>query len=93
MVIRHPISGRKALYADPGYTQKIAGWTEEESKPLLHMLYGHATRPEYTYRFEWKPGSIVFWDNRCTCHYAVNDYEGDTRIMHRVTVEGVPLVS
>tara|TARA_A100001037_G_scaffold83142_1_gene75182 strand:+ start:1559 stop:2419 length:861 start_codon:yes stop_codon:yes gene_type:complete len=93
VVIRHPISGRKVLYVDPGYTQKIDGWTDEESEPFLKMLFAHATRPELTYRFQWKPGSIAFWDNRCTCHYAVNDYEGGGRVMHRVTVEGVPLVA
>lgn len=92
-VIRHPISGRKVLYVDPGYSQRIDGWTEQESEPFLKMLFAHSTRPELTYRFQWKPGSIAFWDNRCTCHYAVNDYEGGARVMHRVTVEGVPLAA
>jgi taurine dioxygenase len=92
-VIRHPISGRKALYVDPGYTQRVDGWSDEESSPFLKVLYDHATRPEHTYRFEWKPGSIAFWDNRCTLHYAVNDYQESERVMHRVTVKGVPLAA
>ena len=93
MVICHPISGRKVLYVNPGYTQRVVGWTEEECEPLLKMLYEHATRPEHIYRFEWKPGSVAFWDNRCTWHYAVNDYQGTERVMHRITVQGVPLES
>lgn len=88
VVIRHPISGRKALYVNPGFTVRIEGWTAEESAPLLQMLYRHATRPEHTYRFSWGPGSIAFWDNRATWHYAVNDYHGARRLMHRITIEG-----
>ena len=65
----------------------------EESKPLLDMLYAHGARPEYTYRFQWAPGSIAFWDNRITWHYALNDYPGARRLMHRITIEGEPLAA
>jgi len=92
VVIRHPKSGRKALYVNPGFTVRIDGWTDEESRPLLQYLYQHAARPEFSCRFQWGPGSIAFWDNRCTWHYALNDYPGQRRLMHRITVEGVPLV-
>ena len=88
IVIRHPISGRKALYVNPGFTLRVDGWTEAESAPLLGMLYAHAARPEHTYRFQWAPGSIAFWDNRATWHYALNDYHGARRLMHRITIEG-----
>lgn len=91
VVIRHPESGRKALYVNPGFTVRIDGWTDEESRPLLQYLYQHAARPEFSCRFQWGPGSIAFWDNRCTWHYALNDYPGQRRLMHRITVEGVPL--
>jgi len=91
VVITHPGSGRKALYVNQGFTVRFEGWTEDESKPLLHYLYQHGARPEFTYRFQWRPGSIAFWDNRCTWHYALNDYHGHRRLMHRITVEGVPL--
>jgi taurine dioxygenase len=91
VIIRHPDTGRKALYVNPGFTVQFDGWTEEESKPLLEYLYRHATRPEFTCRFRWQKGSLVFWDNRATWHYALNDYEGQRRLMHRITVEGVPL--
>ncbi len=88
VVIKHPISGRKALYVNAGFTTRFAGWTDPESKPLLNYLYAHAAQPEFTYRFEWEPGSIAFWDNRATWHKALNDYHGERRLMHRITVRG-----
>ena len=91
VVLRHPDTGRKALYVNPGFTLRFEGWTDEESKPLLDYLYEHAVRPEFVCRFQWAPGSIAFWDNPATWHYAANDYGGERRLMHRITVEGVPL--
>jgi taurine dioxygenase len=93
VVITHPDSGRKALYVNPGFTLRFDGWTSEESKPLLEFLYRHAARPEFGCRFVWRNGSIAFWDNRATWHYAVNDYQGQRRLMHRVTVEGCELTA
>ena len=91
VVITHPESGRKALYVNPGFTLHFDGWTEAESKPLLDYLYAHAVQLEHTTRFQWAPGSIAFWDNRCTWHYALNDYHGTRREMHRITIEGSPI--
>jgi len=91
IVVRHPGSGRKALYVNAAFTVRIVGWTDDESRPLLQYLYQHAARPEFSYRFQWREGSLAFWDNRCTWHYALNDYHGHRRLMHRITVEGVPL--
>ncbi len=91
VVIRHPISRRKALFVNPGFTLRFEGWSEAESAPLLQYLYQQASRPEHTYRFQWANGSIAFWDNRATWHYAVNDYHGHRRLMHRITVEGEPI--
>jgi taurine dioxygenase len=91
VVIRHPDTGRKALYVNASFTVRFDGWTEAESKPLLDFLYRHAARPELTCRFNWRPGSVAFWDNRATWHYAVNDYAGQRRLMHRITLKGVPL--
>ena len=88
VVIKHPVSGKKALYVNPGFTLHFEGWTEEESKPLLEYLYKQAVRLENTYRFQWEDGSIAFWDNRASWHYALNDYHGHRRLMHRITVEG-----
>lgn len=91
VVIAHPISGRRALYVNPAFTLRFEGWSVEESKPLLDYLYRQAARPEYTCRFRWAPGSVAFWDNRATWHYALNDYHGERRLMHRITLQGVPL--
>jgi len=84
----HPESGRKALYVNAIYTVRFEDMTAAESRPLLHFLYEHCTRPEFTCRFRWQPGSLAIWDNRCTLHYAVNDYDGERRLMHRTTVAG-----
>ncbi|MBT5602079.1 MAG: TauD/TfdA family dioxygenase [Gammaproteobacteria bacterium] len=91
VVIRHPLSGRKALFVNSGFTLRFEGWTEEESAPLLEMLYAAAIREPYITRFNWQPGSVVFWDNRATWHFAQNDYQGQRRVMHRTTIEGGPL--
>jgi taurine dioxygenase len=91
VAIRHPDTGRKTLYVNAGFTLRFDGWTVEESRPLLEMLYRHASRPEFTCRFRWREGSIAFWDNRATWHCAINDYQGSRRLMHRITVEGVPI--
>jgi taurine dioxygenase len=91
VVIRHPESGRPCLYVNANFTTHFQGWTEKESKPLLDFLYAHAARPEFQTRFKWEEGSIAFWDNRTTWHYALNDYQGERRLMHRITIEGVPL--
>jgi taurine dioxygenase len=84
----HPETGRKALYLNFGHTTRFAGWTEAESAPLLEFLFARQVQPEFTCRFRWEPGSLAFWDNRCTQHNPVNDYHGFRRVMHRVTLEG-----
>jgi taurine dioxygenase len=91
VIIRHPDTGRRTLFVNRSFTVRFDGWTEEESRPLLDYLIAHATRPEFTCRFRWAAGSIAFWDNRATMHNAVNDYHGHRRVMHRITIEGVPI--
>lgn len=93
VVIAHPESGRTILYVNPTYTVRFEGWTQQESAPLLQYLYQHAVRPEFVCRFNWREGSIAFWDNRSVMHYALNDYHGERRLMHRITVEGSPLAA
>lgn len=91
VVIRHPLSGRPALYVNCDFTVGIDGWTVAESAPLLQQLYAHCGRAEFVYRFGWEPGSLAIWDNRAVQHLALNDYPGHRRVMHRITLDGVPL--
>lgn len=84
----HPETGRKALYVNVAHTVGFAGMTEEESMPLLAFLFRQQIRPEFTCRFRWEAGSLAIWDNRCAQHYAMNDYHGHKRVMHRITLMG-----
>ena len=90
VVRTHPETGRKALYVNEMHTERLEDMTVEESQPLLQFLYEHSCRPELTCRFQWRVGSIAFWDNRCAQHLALNDYQGHHRLMHRVQVKGTP---
>jgi len=88
-VIRtHPVSGRKALYVNRGFTTKIAQLKRHESSALLEMLYQHIEIPEFQCRFRWKVRSLAFWDNRCVQHHAMWDYYPQRRHGHRVTIKG-----
>ena len=91
VVINHPSSGKPALYVNPAFTIRFEGQTREESLPLLAELYAHCMKKDFMTQFEWKPGSVAFWDNRSTWHWALNDYAGQRRIMHRITLEGCGL--
>ena len=87
LVRTHPETGRKSIYIG-GHVQRFEGMTDEESQPLVDFFMKHSTRPEFTCRVRWQTGTLTFWDNRCTQHFAVNDYPAETRIMHRITVCG-----
>ena len=83
----HPETGRKALYIG-GHSERLDGFSEAESQPLISFLRSHSVKPEFTCRFRWQPGAVALWDNRCTQHQAIADYAGQTRRMHRVTIAG-----
>ncbi len=88
-VIRtHPVTGRKALYVNRGFTKRIVGVPRDESAAILSYLYSHAEDPLYQCRFRWQPNSVAFWDNRCVQHRAMWDYWPHTRSGFRVTVAG-----
>jgi taurine dioxygenase len=81
-----PDTGRKSLYVSRAHTIRFDGMTEDESRPLIDWLQSHQTRPEFTCRVNWRPGTLTVWDNRCTQHSAINDYQGQRRLMRRITV-------
>ncbi len=85
----HPVSGKKALYVNTGFTKGFAGMPREESEPILNFLFQHSTRPEFIYRHKWRVNDMIFWDNRCAIHYALADYDFSVRRhIHRTTVAG-----
>jgi len=88
VVRTHPVSGRKALFVNEGFTTKINELSELEREAILKLLFAHATRPEYTIRWRWQENDVAFWDNRVTQHYAVDDYRPNRRVMHRATILG-----
>ncbi len=83
----HEETGRKVLYVNFIHTLTFKGWTEAESAPVLNFLFNHLKQPAFTARYKWAPGTLGVWDNRCSQHYAINDYQGHRREMWRVTVE------
>lgn len=91
VLIRHPETDQQALYVNGDFTTHFDGWTKQESLPLLDYLYRFATRPEFSCRFRWAPGSVAIWDNRLVQHFACADYLGQSRLMHRITVKGQSL--
>jgi taurine dioxygenase len=88
VVTVHPVTGRRALYVNPVYTTRFAGWTKDESAALLVHLYRHSINENFTCRLRWSVGTLAIWDNRCTMHNALNDYSGLRREMYRTSVKG-----
>jgi len=84
----HPETGRCALYFSAPHMDGFSGMSEEAGRELLGYLFGHATQPALTFRLKWQPGTLTLWDNRCVQHYALNDYDGEQRVMHRITIKG-----
>jgi taurine dioxygenase len=88
LVIRHPRTGRPALYANSVYTTGIDGMDPAEAASLLARLTAHATHPNFTCRLRWEPGMLTIWDNNATQHFAINDYAGERRELFRTSVKG-----
>ena len=88
LVRRHPETGHRALFLNPVYTTRLEDMIPAESRPLLDFLQQRAVREDNTCRLRWAPGTLVIWDNRCTQHLAINDYDGQRRLLHRTTVAG-----
>ena len=86
IVQHHPVTGRKFLFVNDGFTVHVVGMRATDSRRLLGYLFDHMNQPEFQVRFRWRDHSLVMWDNRCTMHYAVADYVPHYRCMHRITV-------
>ena len=93
VIIKHPVTNEPCVYVNGDFTTHFENWSREESFALLSYLYTFVTQPIFTARVVWEPGMVAIWDNRLVQHYATADYAGNTRLMHRITVEGVPLES
>ena len=83
----HPVTGKKALYVNEHFTRRVVETNATESEMLLSYLTGWVKNPRFTVRYHWTEGTIAMWDNRCTQHFVLNDFEGE-RIVQRVTVMG-----
>lgn len=88
LVRSHPETGRKALFASPGYTIGIEGMETEEAREILYPLFRHQSKPDFVYRHRWRENMLVMWDNRCLNHMATGGYQGYRRLLHRTTVAG-----
>lgn len=91
LVRAHPETGRKALFVGAYKVRRIVGFTADEGRPLLQFLCDHAAQPRFVYRHRWQQGDLLVWDNRCTNHMAVGDFDrSQIRHMERTTVMGSP---
>ncbi len=88
VVRTHPVTGRKGLFVNEGFTTRILELSEKESDAVLRFLVAHIARPEFTVRWRWRPNDFAFWDNRLTQHYATADYLPHRRVMNRATIVG-----
>ena len=85
--LTHPVTGRKVLYANPGYSVRINELPERESDAVLEQLFAHQLQPKFRYTFHWHPGDVLMWENIGTIHNAVADYRADEhRLIKRCQV-------
>lgn len=83
----HPETGEPALFLG-GFAQRLVGMSLRESRPIIDVLQSYVGRPENQVRWRWRPGDVLIFDNRCTQHYGVNDYDDHQRVLHRVSING-----
>ncbi|MFA7668696.1 MAG: TauD/TfdA family dioxygenase [Burkholderiaceae bacterium] len=87
VILNHPVSGRPALYVNPGFTTRILELSAAESDAVLKMLFEHSTRPEFLYRHQWRLHDVAMWDNFSNMHFAVANYKAHGwRLLNRTTV-------
>ena len=83
----HPVTGRKVLYVNEHFTRRIVEMNATESEAILNYLTRWVSNPRFTVRYRWSAGTVAMWDNRCTQHFVLNDFEGE-RVIQRVTIMG-----
>lgn len=89
VIISHPVSGKKSLYVNAGFTHRIVGMAEAESRALLDRLFAHAARDEFVHTHRWNEGDVVMWDNFSVQHRAIGNYSDEQRrLLWRTTIEG-----
>ncbi len=85
--LQHPITRRKVLYANPGYSMRINELPQKESDAILAFLFEHQLKPQYRYRHQWSEGDVLMWENFGTIHNAIADYGPDEhRLVKRCQV-------
>ena len=88
VVRTHPESGRKGIFVNGIFTQRINELDKDESRELLDFLFAHSTKDEFTVRHDWQAGDIAFWDNRVTQHRVDADFGDERRCGHRIAING-----
>jgi taurine dioxygenase len=88
VVRTHPENGRKALFVSEGFTTRIVGLPEDESRDVLQQLYAHSVLEQNIYRHQWQPHDLVFWDNRSLIHLAAGCPAHLRRKLYRTTIQG-----
>jgi taurine dioxygenase len=92
VIAKHPVTARRLLYVNPIFTTRLCGVSRDESDAVLSHLFHHCEHPNFQVRFNWKPHSVAFWDNRCTHHRALWDYYPNLRSGYRIQIEGTDTV-
>ena len=92
MVLRHPETGRRALYVNRLMSHRIEGMTEAESEAILAELYDYAEAPEIKYTHKWRPGDLLMWDNLCSTHARTDFPREQRRLMRRFTISGEAVI-
>ena len=87
VVIEHPVTGRKGIFVNPGFTKAIVGFSNEESEAVLRFVYTHIAATAHTVRFRWQPGSVLVWDNQAVWHHRVSDTDASRRVQ-RIQLKG-----
>ena len=88
LVVTHPETDKRVLFFNRAYVRDLVGVPEDAVQSMLDWLHNHTTDARFTLRHRWSRGDLLIWDNRSTQHYALNDYAGFRRELHRTTVAG-----